>query len=1127
MYGYTAVLFKVSMTKEQFEKHINNFEFSELFRAQGWDNFSAGHKIEAQGAIYALTGIAQKKNFPILQCVGGHDKIPDLNVRKMLEKKVRALYFDHLLIFINKGKTQAFWQLPLREDGKIKKLVTFSWHKGQDVEGLFQKLRNIVFTLDEEDIITLADVKERVNTLTANSEKVIKAFYAEFSKQHKAFLGFIKGIEDAIPDTENNKKQWYASLMLNRLMFCYFIQKKGFLDNNINYLPEKLKECKKHSEKNNFYGFYRSFLLELFHNELGKPEDKRKKSTSPVPFGVIPYLNGGLFDIHELESAFAKIAIKDEAFERVFAFFDEWNWHLDTRVTASGKDINPDVIGYIFEKYINQKEMGAYYTKEDITDYIGKNTIVPFLLDKVKSWYSAPFESGGGFWQYLQDSGDEYIYDSVKKGGEGLASLDDVNIPENIRIGIDTQKPNLLDRRKDWNTVAPDDVGLPTEIWRETISRLQRFFELREKIAKGTIQEINGLITFNLNIRKLMQDYLEQTQDAKFVRNFYKALCEITILDPTCGSGAFLFSALNILEPLYEVCIQRMEEWYKENPKGNTDFKQRLEPIHSVEHPNLSYYIFKTIILNNLYGVDLMKEAVEIAKLRLFLKLVAEVDPSRRKKNYGLEPLPDIDFNIRSGNTLVGFATEQQLEEVVKNTEGDLIYREKLDELKTACKGVALSYQHFQIAQISFGSNSEKYKEIKKSLIFDLRGLDEKLNRYLADTYGLGTKTQWKDKKEKEAAYQAWKESHQPFHWFAEFYGIISKGGFDVVIGNPPYVAFSKINYRLIEQQYKCYSCKDIFALVLECAKLLSKNGNHGFIIPLSGFSIDGMQSLRNLYLQKSKFIWNSYYSASAQPSTLFNGVRHRLQIILSSKNGINDNCQCYTTNFIKWFSSERNVLFNTCLNYVLLRNNDTKKEKISNRIELAIIDKIHSNNNINEYIIDDGLQLFYHNAPVSWHKVFDFIPFYSESGIVKQSSHLKSICFPNKEYLSIVLCLLNSSLFYWYNWHFSNCRDLSSKDILGMKLSLDKMTSSRVKELLNLSSLLMNDLKSHSKIYKRVSKGVETEFDSFYPMFSKSIIDKIDKVLAKHYGLTEEELDFIINYDIKYRMGSELEGEE
>src|SRR4051794_8518809 len=71
----------------------------------------------------------------------------------------------------------------------------------------------------------------------------------------------------------------------------------------------------------------------------------------------------------------------------------------------------------------------------------------------------------------------------------------------------------------------------------------------------------------------------------------------------------------------------------------------------SRQHPKQDYFILKSAIINNLYGVDIMEEAVEICKLRLFLKLVAQVDTQDR-----IEPLPDIDFNIRSGNTLVGYA---------------------------------------------------------------------------------------------------------------------------------------------------------------------------------------------------------------------------------------------------------------------------------------------------------------------------------------------------------------------------------------------------------------------------------------------------------------------------------------
>jgi len=1111
------------MTKEQFSNYINNFDFSELFRMNGWDNFTADHKIEVQNKIYVLTGLVHKKNFPILQVISEKSTIPDLNTRKQLERKIRSLYFDHLLVITDKERTWQYWQLPLHEDGKIQKLVTFSWRKGQDAEALFQKFRNIVFELKEEDILTLADVKERVNIISANSEKVTKKFYNEFITQHKTFLGFIKGIEDVIPDTENNKKQWYASLMLNRLMFCYFIQKKGFLDNNPDYLPEKLEECKKHSGKNNFYGFYRSFLLELFHNELGRPEDKRKKNTSPVPFGVIPYLNGGLFDIHELESAYTKIAIKDEAFERIFAFFDEWNWHLDTRLTASGKDINPDVIGYIFEKYINQKEMGAYYTKEDITDYIGKNTIIPFLLDKVKSRYPAPFESGGGFWQYLQDSGDEYIYDSVKKGGEGSASLDDVNIPENIRIGIDAQKPNLLERRKDWNTVtSDDDIGLPTEIWRETVSRLQRYFELREKIKKGKIQEINDLITYNLNIRKLIQDYLEQTQDPKFIRYFYEALLEITILDPTCGSGAFLFAALNILEPLYEICIQRMEEWWKANPKGNTDFEQKLTPMLSVEHPSISYYIFKTIILNNLYGVDLMKEAVEIAKLRLFLKLVAEVDPSKRKPNYGLEPLPDIDFNIRSGNTLVGFATEQQLEEVVKSMEGDLIYKEKLDELKAACKSVALSYQHFQITQISLGSNSEKYKEIKKSLTATLKELDEKLNRYLADTYGLGAKTQWKSKKEKETAYQDWKESHQPFHWFAEFYGIISKGGFDVVIGNPPYVEYSKVKKDYIVKGYETESCGNLYAFVVDRAiSILQKNGKIGMIIPISSVSNDKYYSLQNIFSTKL-ICWFSSYSN--RPAKLFENVEQRLTIFIGKKTNNTNNY--YSCSYKHWYSKTREQLF-TDLSYVLntLFSNELNFSKTGNNIEQNILMKLNklSNNTLNDSIaLKSNYFTFYHNGPTYFIRAMSFMPNKGKS--MQPSTHYKKIIYSG-DLKNIIPCLLNSSLFYFFYKNYSNCRDFSEREINHFPIGIisDKIIS----EINDLEELIKQDYKKNKEIKNRTYESGLIYYEEYYPSKSKLIIDEIDKVLAKHYGFTEEELDFIINYDIKYRMGSELEGEE
>lgn len=123
----------------------------------------------------------------------------------------------------------------------------------------------------------------------------IKQFYDKFKNEHGAFLQFIKGI------SEQANQEWYASLMLNRLMFCYFIQKKGFLDNNKNYLRDKLLACKSKKGKVKFYSFYRDFLLVLFHKGLNEPT---QSSDTKIEIGKIPYLNGGLFDEHELENEY-------------------------------------------------------------------------------------------------------------------------------------------------------------------------------------------------------------------------------------------------------------------------------------------------------------------------------------------------------------------------------------------------------------------------------------------------------------------------------------------------------------------------------------------------------------------------------------------------------------------------------------------------------------------------------------------------------------------------------------------------------------------------------------------------------------------------------------------------------
>ncbi|NJL76946.1 MAG: hypothetical protein HC892_19910 [Saprospiraceae bacterium] len=152
-------------------------------------------------------------------------------------------------------------------------------------------------------------------------------------------------------------------------------------------------------------------------------------------------------------------------------------------------------------------------------------------------------------------------------------------MPEEIEQGI-----NDVSKRTEWNKPAAINYALPTEIWREVVDRRNRYAEVKSKIDKGNIQQINDFITYNLNIRQFAQDIIENTNDPDLLKHFYKALNNVTIIDPTCGSGAFLFAAMNILEPLYESCIQRMENFIAEAPKGKYKFFE--ETLAQVKAPN-------------------------------------------------------------------------------------------------------------------------------------------------------------------------------------------------------------------------------------------------------------------------------------------------------------------------------------------------------------------------------------------------------------------------------------------------------------------------------------------------------------------------------------------------------------
>jgi hypothetical protein len=435
------------INRQRIKNYLQQSDFESLFIEElGWDTVdSVLIPLTVDGKNYSVRAIAQKRSFIAYQCRPEENgTMPDSTTRRKIDRQITLYTREHIIIYDAPATPEQVWQW-VDKDSKPAKSREYSCQSNQVGNLFLQKLEALAVSIEEEEKLALLSVKEKARK-AFDVEKVTKQFYTRFKQEHEKFLEFIQGIQSQFD------REWYASLMLNRLMFIYFIQKEGFLADikngvpvaNRDYLRCRLKECQERRGQDEFHPFYRYFLLKLFHGGLGNP--KRSKELEEL-LGKVPYLNGGLFDVHQLEESNPDIQISDQAFEQIFDFFDGWDWHLDNRANKQGNEINPDVLGYIFEKYINQKQMGAYYTKEDITEYISKNTVIPFLFDASEKACAIAFRPDSFVWQLLKENSNRYIYEAVQTGVDILLLLG-LRMFLNEMAGIVQPTMTMLYRRR-------------------------------------------------------------------------------------------------------------------------------------------------------------------------------------------------------------------------------------------------------------------------------------------------------------------------------------------------------------------------------------------------------------------------------------------------------------------------------------------------------------------------------------------------------------------------------------------------------------------------------------------------------------------------------------------------------
>lgn len=668
----------------------------------------------------------------------------------------------------------------------------------------------------------------------------------------------------------------------------------------------------------------------------------------------------------------------------------------ETRLTNSDKNnlVQPGEI-YLSQDALERKETGAYYTPEDVVEYIVKNTV-----------------------------------------GQKLA-----------------------------------------ELKKELDEELE---ELRDELSYEPIEQNRQM--------------LQREIDEKTVEFINEKILSLSIIDSAMGSGHFLVNAA------YQVAnfvVDLLETNCWENGEINADVT----------------YWKRRVVENCIYGIDINNLSVLLARLSLWL-----ISASNDKA------LSFIDHHLKCGNSIVG------------TTLNRVQYFDKDFPILTVTKEqymypVLKKYEEIKSIGSDTKSDVEQQHRIYDEITTELRIIKKKLDYYLASQYagGITDKMEFHnvltandisyfDCEEMEGLFD-YAEKNEFFHWEIEFPEIYMRGGFDVAIGNPPYVDVNADAYKPLN--LCTLNTSDLYAYMIEKTICnVSENGKVGYIIPLSGFYTPRMKPFYDFIAQRCSIFLSSY---GVRPSKIFKNAEQRI-CIFYGKLG-NEHNEIHTTKYMRWYSEERSNLFKN-IRYVkqFLSGDFEVFPKIGTEIEASILGKLYEHKTLlieYESKNNDNV-VYYHGAARYWLKATNFIPmFLNEKKGTTRSSEWKEIHFDSEVNKAGIICLINSSLFFWYWILMSDERHFAKRDILSFPYKAEGFKKYE-KEFERLSNELMKSYQNNS-IEKVIntSQG-QTKYQEFYPRLSKSVLDEIDRLIGNIYAFSEEEVEFIINDAIRFRMGEE-----
>jgi len=632
----------------------------------------------------------------------------------------------------------------------------------------FTKLRTTSDLFGEG--VTLNAIEEAFSV-----DKLSKSFFDEYRKHYGRFTKYLTGKDEnnkevgkphpllkSVFNGQEKEARDFVKKMLGRIVFLYFLEKKGWLGvpedkswgyGDENFLSNLFRDC---IEKGNFY---QQVLVPLYFNTLNEERSNdlfkiRASLFSKPGYNKvkIPYLNGGLFDNDEKHTD--NLVFPQELFAGLFDFFDQYNFTVyedspDEHTVA----VDPEMLGHIFENLLeDNKDKGAYYTPKEIVHYMCRESLIEYLYTKL-------------------------------------------------------------------NPLLSPDGTAQEKLPRAAIEKLVLHHE-----AADIIQHDEAILT---------------------------ALKEVKICDPAIGSGAFpmglLLEIFHLVETLFNASPDVTSATWKLG-RGWNPAKVKEE-----------------IIQNSIYGVDIEKGAVDIARLRFWLSLIVDENTPR--------PLPNLDYKIVVGDSLLSkfedeiididwdikYKNASAVQKIILDQQKKLHLLQARQHLYFHVKSDKTSLQHeirdlkidilinqLTLSKLSFVEANPKLggfaatpKEIQKNLENEIRIVNY-------------DNTIAKLKKLKES-------KDAPLHffdWKLDFPEVLNEKvvnrvlGFDIVIANPPYgaeVDHAKMNTTYTLSQKRLSNTYSYF--IEKSLSLTRKRGNITLIVPNTWLSIKSTKSLRTALL--------------------------------------------------------------------------------------------------------------------------------------------------------------------------------------------------------------------------------------------------------------------------------------